>query len=1251
MGGRARSARGRWCALTTSELRAWLRARVRVLDGAMGTMIQREALDEDAFRGSRFAGHPVPLQGANDLLCLTRPDAISAIHRAYLDAGADIVETNTFNATRIGLAEYRLEPHVAELNEAAARLARVEADAASTADRRRLVAGSVGPTNRTASMSPDVENPGFRAVHFDELADAYQEQVEALMRGGCDLILIETVFDTLNAKAALYACDRAREVLGADVPVMLSGTITDASGRTLSGQTLEAFWTSVQHAPLASIGLNCALGPEALRPYVEELARLAWLPTTVHPNAGLPNAFGGYDETPEAMAEVLDQFCREGWVNVIGGCCGTTPEHVAAFAEVAARHAPRVPPEPDGLPRFAGLEPLVIRPETNFVNIGERTNVTGSRRFLRLIRDGRRDEALDVARDQVEGGAQMIDVNMDEGMLDAEAEMVRFLDLVAAEPEIARVPVVVDASSFEVLRAGLSRLQGRALVNSLSLKEGEAPFLEQAREVRRLGAGVIVMAFDEDGQADTLDRRTAICERAFRLLTDAVGFRPEEIVFDANVFPVATGIEAHRRYALDFFDAVRWIKANLPGALTSGGISNVSFSFRGRPAVREAMHAAFLYHARAAGLDMGIVNPAMLEVYEEIDPRLLERVEDVLLDRRDDATERLVELAESLGSGGGGSRAQDEAWRSWPVAERMRHALVKGIDRYAEDDAEAARLELGSPLEVIEGPLMDGMNVVGDLFGAGKMFLPQVVKSARVMKKAVAHLTPYLEAEAQGSSSAGTVLLATVKGDVHDIGKNIVGVVLSCNGFEVVDLGVMVPTERILREAEERGVDAIGLSGLITPSLEEMVAVAREMDRRDLDLPLLIGGATTSRIHTAVKIAPAYRGLALHVQDASRSVQATSRAIRPGERADLARETAEQYARLRDRHAARQEGRQLLSLDEARANALPFDPGSVAPAPAAPGLHHLEVPVADLVERIDWTPFFLAWELSGRWPDILDDPQRGTHAAELKRDADALLDTWIREGRVGRAAVGLWPANGDGDDLIVWTSDDRREERARFHALRQQTRLRDGRPNLALADYLAPVGTPDWLGGFAVTTGAWADELAQRFESQHDIYRSILVKAVADRLAEALAERVHERVRTTLWGYAPDEALDNAALIAERYRGIRPAPGYPALPDHTEKGALFALLEAGTMGMGLTESYAIVPPASVAGLYLAHPASRYFAVGRIGRDQVVDLADRKGWSTAEAERWLAPVLAYTAEATEPATQGAAAHAPDRPREA
>ncbi|MDR9390750.1 MAG: methionine synthase [Trueperaceae bacterium] len=1234
------------------RLRAAMRERVLVLDGAMGTMIQAHVLEEADFRGARFADHDRPLMGANDVLSVTQPDLIREIHRGYLAAGADVVETNTFSSTSVGLADYGLEGHVAEINEAAARLAREEVDRVATDAKPRFVAGSVGPTNRTASMSPDVENPGYRAITFDDLAVAYREQVEALLRGGADLILIETVFDTLNAKAALYACDAVSDAWGVEVPVMLSGTITDASGRTLSGQTLEAFWTSVQHAPLVSIGLNCAMGPEALRPYVEELSRLAWVPTTVHPNAGLPNAFGGYDETPAAMTEVLESFLEAGLVNVIGGCCGTTPDHVAAFADVAARHAPRVPPPRDARPRFSGLEPLVIREETNFVNVGERTNVTGSRRFLRLIREGRHDEALDVARDQVEGGAQMIDVNMDEGMLDAEAEMVQFLDRLAAEPEIARVPVVVDASDPAVLRAGLTRLQGRSLVNSLSLKEGEAAFLDAAREVHRLGAGMIVMAFDEAGQADTFERRTSIAARAYGLLTERLGIPPEAIVFDVNVFPVATGIEAHRRYAVDFFEAVRWIKANLPGALTSGGISNVSFSFRGNPRVREAMHAAFLYHARRAGLDMGIVNPSMLEVYEEIEPDLRERVEDVLFDRRDDATERLVALAETLAGRAGKAKETDLAWRDAPVAERLRHALVKGIDRYAAEDADAARRELGAPLAVIEGPLMDGMNVVGDLFGEGKMFLPQVVKSARVMKKAVAELTPYLEAEQDGAAhTAGTIVLATVKGDVHDIGKNIVGVVMASNGFAVHDLGVMVPTETILAEAERVGADAIGLSGLITPSLDEMVAVAKEMQRRGLTTPLLIGGATTSAVHTAVKIAPVYDGLVVHVTDASRSVPVAARAVSDVERPGLAAEVGERFDTLRSRHQARGAGRRLLPLADARANALPTDGSAGAPRPNAPGRTVLELPLHELVDRIDWGPFFHAWELRGRWPQILDDPAKGEQARALKRDADAMLEDWLRREDAGtRAVVGLWPANRDGDDLVVWRDEARRDVRATLRTLRQQAPAREGAPNLALADFLAPAPAADWLGGFAVTTGPWVERLAAAFEAEHDDYASILAKALGDRLAEATAERVHERVRTDLWGYAPDEALGNDDLIAERYRGIRPAPGYPATPDGTEKGPLFDLLQAQALGMSLTESFAMAPAASVAGLYVAHPDARYFAVGRLGRDQVVDYAARKGWSVAEAERWLAPSLGYDpdAETATPPARGAPPPTDGRP---
>ena len=1220
-------------------LESILRQRIVVLDGAMGTMIQRLELDEADFRGDRFADHGKDLKGANDVLVLTQPERISEIHAAYLDAGADLIATNTFNATRTGLVEYGLGEHIVEINEAAARLARAAADAASTPARPRFVAGAIGPTNRTASMSPDVERPGFRAITFDDLEAEYREQIEGLLAGGVDVLLIETVFDTLNAKAAIYAAEAAREAHGREIPLIVSGTITDASGRTLSGQTLEAFWTSIRHAPLLAVGLNCALGPTELRPYVEELARLAPIPVSVYPNAGLPNAFGGYDETPRSMMEAMEPWLAEGWVNLLGGCCGTTPEHIAAFAEAAARHAPRVPPEPDGLPRFAGLEPLVVREETNFVNIGERTNVTGSRRFASLIREDDYDAALAVARDQVEGGAQMIDVNMDEGMIDGPEAMVRFLNLVAAEPDIARVPVVIDSSNFEVLAAGLRVLQGKGVVNSISLKEGEEAFRAQAREIRRFGAAVVVMAFDEQGQADTYERRIEICERAYRILVDEVGFPPEDLIFDPNILTVATGIDEHRRYAIDFLDAVRWIKANLPGALTSGGVSNVSFSFRGNNPVREAMHAAFLFHAREAGLDLGIVNPTMLEVYAEIEPELLSRVEDVLFDRRDDATERLVEFAESVRGTGSAARVKDDGWRDAPVAERLEHGLIKGITDHIEADVEEARQALGSPLAVIEGPLMDGMNVVGDLFGAGKMFLPQVVKSARVMKKAVAYLTPFLEAESEGARSAGKILLATVKGDVHDIGKNIVGVVLACNGYEVLDLGVMVPAEKILATAEAEGVDAIGLSGLITPSLDEMVHVAREMQRRGMDLPLLIGGATTSRIHTAVKIAPVRDALTVHVVDASRSVGVTARAI-GSQRADLEAEIRERYAELRATHEARRKGRTLRPLADARANAMPFDRGDAdVRRPLRSGVHRFpDYPLGELIERIDWTPFFLAWELGGRWPSILDDPIKGSEARSLHADATAMLARMADDGLLRASGVlGIFPANRDGDDVVVWADEARATEAARLHTLRQQGEPRAGRPNLALADYVAPAGVDDWVGAFAVTAGHGAHELAARYEADGDDYNAILVKVLADRLAEAFAERLHERLRNEFWGYAPDERLSNDDLIRERYRGIRPAPGYPAQPDHTEKRTIFDLLDAEREGITLTESDAMHPAASVSGLYFAHPDARYFGLGPIERDQVRDYARRKGWSMAEAERHLAPSLAYTPERGGPET--------------
>jgi 5-methyltetrahydrofolate--homocysteine methyltransferase len=1211
-----------------------LRQRVLVLDGAMGTMIQREGLGEADFRGERFRDHPRDLRGANDLLALTRPELIRGIHDAYLAAGADIIETNTFNATRLGLADYGLEGVVAELNVAAARLARSAADAVATPERPRWVAGAIGPTNKTLSLSPRVEDPGYREVDWDLVVEGYREQAGALLAGGVDLLLLETVFDTLMVKAALAACDDAMAAAGRRVPLMVSGTITDASGRTLSGQTLEAFWTSIAHADLLAVGLNCALGPKELRPYVAELSRLAPVFTVAYPNAGLPNAFGGYDEGPEEMTAVLREFVREGWVNVLGGCCGTTPDHVRAFAAAVRDVPPRVPPPVDPTPRFAGLEPLVVRPDTNLVNVGERTNVTGSRRFARLVRQGDLAAALEVARDQVSGGAQVIDVNFDEGMIDGPTTMSAFLRLLAAEPDVARVPVMLDSSSWPTLETGLQHLQGKGIVNSISLKEGEAEFLRQARLVRRYGAAVVVMAFDERGQADTLTRRTEVCARAYRLLVDEAGFAATDLIFDPNVLTVGTGIPEHARYAIDFIEAVRWIKAHLPGALTSGGISNVSFAFRSNATVREAMHASFLYHAVRAGLDLAIVNPEALTVYETIPPDLLEGVEDVLFDRRPDATERLVAFAESLAPGGSGGRVRDDAWRAWPVERRLRHALVQGMDEHVAADALEALAELGRPLRVIEGPLMDGMNEVGDLFGAGKMFLPQVVKSARVMKKAVAVLTPYLEAEeaAGAGRKAGKVLLATVRGDVHDIGKNIVGVVLGCNGFDIVDLGVMASAERILDTAVAEGVDVIGLSGLITPSLDEMAHVAREMTRRGLRQPLLIGGATTSRAHTAVKIAPAYDGLAVHVLDASRAVGVVGRAVSPELRPGLAAEVAEQYALLRSQHAARDAGRQLLPLAEARARGPRWRDWSHVRRPETPGVVRLNAfPLAELVEAIDWGPFFQTWELAGRYPDLLSDPVVGAAARDLHRDASSMLARIVDEGWLeARASFGLFPAAARGDDLLVYADESRTAIRAVLPTLRQQAAKRPGQPNLALADYVAPegAGIADWIGTFVVSIHG-AEPRAQAYETEHDDYRAIMIKALADRLAEAFAERLHERVRTKHWGYAPEERLSTAELIAESYRGIRPAPGYPACPDHRGKVTIFDLLDAQrSIGVELTSSLAILPTAAVSGLYLAHPEARYFGVGKLGRDQLEDLSTRTGRPLAEAERWLGPWLGY-----------------------
>ncbi|WP_457653693.1 methionine synthase [Rhodocaloribacter sp.] len=1224
-------------------LAALFRERILVLDGAMGTMIQRHTLTEDDFRGARFADHPQPLRGDNDLLSLTRPEIIRDIHRTYLAAGADFIETNTFNATSISQADYGMEALAYEMNVAAARLAREAADAYTrrTPEKPRFVAGAIGPLNKSLSLSPDVENPGFRAVTFDEVREAYAEQVAGLIDGGADVLLVETVFDTLNAKAALFAIREHFHRTGRVVPVMVSGTIVDMSGRTLSGQTPEAFWISIAHAPnLLSVGLNCALGSAQMRPFLEELSGVATVFTTLYPNAGLPNEFGGYDETPEFMAAQAEDYARSGFVNLIGGCCGTTPEHIRALAAVAAKHPPRRVPERRRTLRLSGLEPLVFRPDLNFVNIGERTNVTGSRRFARLIREDRYEEAVSVARQQVENGAQMIDVNMDEAMLDGAAAMTRFLNLIAAEPDVARVPLVLDSSKWEVIEAGLKCAQGKSVVNSISLKEGEEVFLERARKARMYGAAVIVMAFDEAGQADTFERRIAVCERAYRLLTEQAGFPPEDVIFDPNIFAVATGLPEHNRYAIDFLEATRWIKANLPHARVSGGVSNLSFSFRGNDRVREAMHTCFLYHAIRAGMDMGIVNAGQIAVYEEIEPELRERIEDVLFDRRPDATERLVEYAEGLKETGGRTAERDEAWRQAPVEERLRHALVKGIVEYIEADTEEARQKYPSPLDVIEGPLMDGMGVVGDLFGAGKMFLPQVVKSARVMKKAVAHLTPYIEAEKARLADdrpRAKVLLATVKGDVHDIGKNIVGVVLGCNNYEVIDLGVMVPAARILDEAAAHGVDVVGLSGLITPSLDEMTHVAKEMTRRGFTVPLLIGGATTSKVHTAVKIAPNYAGPVVHVLDASRAAGVVSRLVSDEHRDAFAEKTAAEHERLRAAHERRTAKTRFLPLEAARANAFTSDWTAVPiTKPRRLGVTVLrDFPLEKLRRYIDWTPFFQAWEMRGKHPAILDDPRKGPEARKLLADAEALLDRILEEKLLTAHGVfGLFPAAAVGDDLELYADDRRTEVRAVLHTLRQQAEKTPGRPNRALADYVAPKtsGVRDYVGAFAVTVGHGVDALATRFEADHDDYHAIMTKALADRLAEAFAEHLHERVRKVYWGYAPDEALTNEDLIAERYRGIRPAPGYPAQPDHTEKRTLWDLLNAeANTGITLTEYLAMTPASSVCGLYLAHPEADYFNVGLLGRDQVADYARRKDMPVAEVERWLASRLNYTPE--------------------
>jgi 5-methyltetrahydrofolate--homocysteine methyltransferase len=1224
-----------------SEFIGLLQKRILVLDGAMGTMIQALKLSEEGYRGARFDAWNREVRGNNDLLNLSRPDSVRDIHLAYFRAGADIVSTNTFSSTSIAQADYGMEGIAYELNQAGAALAREAAAQAQKEDgRRRFVAGALGPTNRTASISPDVANPGFRAITFDQLRAAYSEQARGLIDGRADLLLIETIFDTLNAKAAIFAISEICEERGLDIPVMVSGTITDRSGRLLSGQTPGAFWNSVQHAKPVTIGLNCALGARELRAHIAELARLADTFVCAYPNAGLPNEFGYYDESPAFMAELLGEFAEAGLVNVVGGCCGTTPEHIEAIAKAVAGKTPRAIPDLPRQLRLSGLESFTLAPEIPFVNVGERTNVTGSAKFRKLITAGDYAAGLPIAREQVENGAQVIDVNMDEGLLDSEHAMTTFLNLIAAEPDIARVPLMVDSSKFSVIEAGLKCLQGKSVVNSISLKEGEEAFIDHARTVRRYGAAVVVMAFDEKGQADTLERKVTICKRAYDILVDRVGFPPEDIIFDPNIFAVATGMEEHNGYGLAFVEAARAIRKELPYAHVSGGVSNLSFSFRGNERVRQAMHSVFLYHAIKAGMDMGIVNAGQIAVYDDLDPQLREACEDVVLNRRADAAERLLELAKKFQGGGQEAKEADLAWREQPVEKRLSHALVHGITDFIEADVEEARTRAKRPLEVIEGPLMEGMNIVGDLFGSGKMFLPQVVKSARVMKQAVAYLMPYMEQEKDGrqhGGSSGKIVMATVKGDVHDIGKNIVGVVLQCNNYEVVDLGVMVPAAKILETARTERADIIGLSGLITPSLDEMCHVAAEMERQGFELPLMIGGATTSRVHTAVKIHPNYkRGQAVYVNDASRAVGVAQTLMSVNARAGYVAELRGEYARIAAAHARAQEDKARLPLATARGNALKLD-WSGNYQPPEPKFIGTEVfgdyPVKELIEYIDWTPFFSTWELSGKFPAILDDAKFGEAARSLYEDARAMLDKIVDEHWFKASAVlGFWPANSKGDDVLVYGDEERDEPIAILHSLRQQLSKREGRANAALSDFIAPRESrlADYIGGFTVTAGIGEDEVAERFKRANDDYSAIMVKALADRLAEAFAERLHQRVRKEFWGYAADETFSHDQLIAEKYRGIRPAPGYPAQPDHTEKSTLFRLLKSERIGVQLTESFAMWPGAAVCGLYFSHPQSAYFGVGKIERDQVEDYAQRKGWTVAECERWLAPILNYDA---------------------
>ncbi len=1220
------------------RLEALLKDRILVIDGAMGTMIQQYKLTEKDYRGTRFANHAYDIQGNNEILVFTQPHIIEAIHLAYLEAGADILETNTFGATKIAQADYHLESLAYEMNLEAAKIARKAADEFNikTPEKPRFVAGAIGPTNKTASLSPDVNNPGFRGVSFDELKEAYYEQAKGLMDGGCDALIVETIFDTLNAKAALFAIEELFDEVGDRLPVMISGTITDASGRTLSGQTVGAFWASINHIPLLSVGLNCALGATEMRPYLQELSDIADCYISAYPNAGLPNEFGEYDQGASEMQQYIKEFASSGFVNIVGGCCGTTPDHIQAMAEAVKGIIPRKLTPKSHFTTLSGLEPLIIRPETNFVNVGERTNVTGSKQFARLIREKNYTEALKVAQQQVEGGAQIIDINMDEGLLDSEQAMVEFLNLVMSEPDIAKLPIMIDSSKFSVIEAGLKCVQGKCIVNSISLKEGEESFLKQAKLVRRYGAAAVVMAFDEVGQADTVERKVSICKRAYDLLIQKVGFIPEDIIFDPNIFAVATGIEEHNDYAIHFIEATRQIKKLCPGAKVSGGVSNISFSFRGNEVVREAMHTAFLYHAVRAGMDMGIVNAGMIDIYSNIEPDLLEKVEDVLFNRRADATERLTDLAVSLRGDAGKSIQKDLSWRNQSVNERLKYALVKGITDYIDEDVEEARTQVAEPLAVIEGPLMDGMNYVGDLFGEGKMFLPQVVKSARVMKKAVAWLTPYIEANKNGNSRAkGKILLATVKGDVHDIGKNIVGVVLGCNDYDIVDLGVMVPADKILQRAKEEKVDVIGLSGLITPSLDEMVHLASEMQRLGFTIPLLIGGATTSRTHTAVKIEPKYKGPVVHVLDASRAVGVVSNLL--SEQGDVSSnfilDVRAENNRIREQRVGREQVKQFLPIAEARKNKWTMDWSTYTPpVPDKIGIQEkIPFPLEELVPYIDWTPFFSSWELAGKYPDILTDAVVGEEATKLFVEANAMLKKIVDEKWLeARAVWGIFPANqGTEDDIIIYDDEERTTEKMRLQCLRQQLKKAPGQPNRSLSDFIAPVGKPDFIGSFAVSAGFNIEKMDAYFLENLDDYQSILLKALADRLAEALAEKLHEWVRMDTWAYAKDENYSAIDLLKEDFQGIRPAPGYPACPDHTEKEKLWELLEVEKRtGIILTESFAMYPAASVSGWYFSNPASTYFGVGQISKDQVENYAERKNMSLEIIERWLSPNLNY-----------------------